>query len=228
VGLLAHVGTQLSRDRLEIDEHAWIPISTMQANWPRWWTDEFVVSKIIYRLRDRHLMEETEREVRAILAGRLGISADDTEAVGIWSSLKLLNKLPLDQTRGLLFVLAAATLMIGGIGVLNMMLDSVHERRQEIGVRLAIGARRRDIVVQFLVETFAIASAGGLAGAALGIGGCALFGSFEVPDLIPVPVLSLRVVALALGILGGVALLAGVIPAWRAAQIDPAQTLRME
>jgi putative ABC transport system permease protein len=173
-------------------------------------------------------MEETEREVRAILAGRLGISADDIEAVGIWSSLELLNKLPLDQTQGLLFVLAAATLMIGGIGVLNMMLDSVHERRQEIGVRLAIGARRRDIVVQFLIETFAIAFAGGLAGAALGIGGCALLASFEVPDLVPVPVLSARIVALALGILSGVALTAGVIPAWRAAQIDPALTLRME
>ena len=228
VGLLAHVGTQLSRDRLEIDEHAWIPISTMQAIWPRWWTDEFVVSKIIYRLRDRHLMEETEREVRAILAGRLGISADDIEAVGIWSSLKLLNKLPLDQTQGLMFVLAAATLMIGGIGVLNMMLDSVHERRQEIGVRLAIGARRRDIVVQFLIETFAIAFAGGLVGAALGIGGCALVASFEVPDLVPVPVLSARIVGLALGVLTCVALVAGVIPAWRAAQIEPALTLRME
>jgi putative ABC transport system permease protein len=118
--------------------------------------------------------------------------------------------------------------MIGGIGVLNMMLDSVHERRQEIGVRLAIGARRRDIVVQFLIETFAIAFAGGLAGAALGIGGCALFGSFQVPDLVPVPVLSLRIVALALGVLTAVALVAGVIPAWRAAQIDPALTLRME
>jgi putative ABC transport system permease protein len=228
VGLLAHVGTQLSRDRLEIDEHAWIPITTLQANWPRPWTDEFVVSKIIYRLRDRHLMEETEREVRAILAGRLGVPADDVEAVGIWSSLKLLNKLPLDQTQGLMFVLAAGTLMIGGIGVLNMMLDSVHERRQEIGVRLAIGARRRDIVVQFFVETFAIAFVGGLAGAALGIGGCVLFGSFEVPDLLPVPLLSMRIVALALGVLSCVALVAGVIPAWRAARIDPALTLRME
>jgi putative ABC transport system permease protein len=95
-------------------------------------------------------------------------------------------------------------------------------------VRLAIGARRRDIVLQFLIETFAIACAGGLAGAALGVAGCALFASFQVPDLVPVPVLSLRIVGLALGILGGVALLAGVIPAWRAAQIDPAQTLRME
>ena len=108
------------------------------------------------------------------------------------------------------------------------MLDSVHERRQEIGVRLAIGARRRDIVVQFFVETFAIAFAGGLVGAALGIGGCALFGSFEVPDLVPIPVLSARIVALALGILSCVAVAAGVIPAWRAARIDPALTLRME
>jgi putative ABC transport system permease protein len=228
VGLLAHVGTQLSRDRLEIDEHAWIPITTLQANWPRPWTDDFVVSKIIYRLRDRRLMEDTEREVRAILAGRLGVKPDDVEAIGIWSSIKFLQKLPIDQTQGLMFVLAAATLMIGGIGVLNMMLDSVHERRTEIGVRLAIGARRRDIVAQFFVETFTIAFAGGLFGAALGIGGCLLVGSLDVPDLVPVPLLSPRIVALALGVLSCVALAAGVIPAWRAARIDPALTLRME
>jgi putative ABC transport system permease protein len=228
VGLLEHVGTQLSRDRLEIDEHAWIPISTMQANWPRWWTDEFVVSKIIYRLRDRQMMEETEREVRAILADRLGVPADDVEAVGIWSSLKMLGKLPIDQTQGLMFVLAAATLVIGGIGVLNMMLDAVHERRQEIGVRLAVGARRRDIVAQFFVETATIAFVGGLAGAALGIAGCALLAGLELPDLVPVPALSPRIVALALSVLSCVALLAGVIPAWRAARTDPALTLRME
>jgi len=166
--------------------------------------------------------------VRAILAGRLGVPADDVEAVGIWSSLKLLNKLPIDQTQGLMFILAAATLVIGGIGVLNMMLDAVHERRQEIGVRLAIGARRRDITLQFFIETFTIALAGGLVGAAFGIAGCALFASFELPDFLPVPLLSTRVVALALGVLSGVALAAGVIPAWRAARVDPALTLRME
>jgi putative ABC transport system permease protein len=228
VGLLAQVGTQLSRDRLEIDEHAWIPITTLQANWPRPWTDEFVVSKIIYRMRDRSLMAETEREVRAILAERLRVPSDDVEAVGIWSAIKFLQKLPIDQTQGLMFVLAAATLVIGGIGVLNMMLDSVHERRQEIGVRLAVGARQRDVVAQFLVETFTIAFAGGLAGAVLGIAGCLLLASLELPDVVPVPQLSLSVVALALGVLGFVALAAGVIPAWRAARIDPALTLRME
>jgi putative ABC transport system permease protein len=140
----------------------------------------------------------------------------------------MLNRLPLDQTQGLLFILAATTLLIGGIGVLNMMLDSVHERRSEIGVRLAIGATRRDIIAQFFVETFAITSVGGLTGTALGIGGCLLMGSLDVPDLIPVPVLSWEIVLLALGILTAVGISAGVIPAWRAARVDPASTLRME
>jgi len=228
VGLLERVGTQLSRDRMEIDDHAWIPITTLQANWPRWWTDQFVVSKILYRMRDPRMMEETEREVRAILADQLGVKADDDEAVGIWSSLKMLNRLPLEQTTGLLFVLAATTLLIGGIGVLNMMVDSVHERRSEIGVRLAVGARRRDVVLQFFVETFTICLVGGLLGAALGTAACHLLASLQVPDLIPVPVLDARVVLLALSVLLGVGLAAGLIPAWRASRVDPALTLRMD
>jgi putative ABC transport system permease protein len=228
VGVLEPVGTQLSRDRLEIDEQAWIPITTMQANWPRWWTDEFVVSKILYRMRDRHLLEETEREVRTILAERLNVDADDEEAIGVWSSVKMLNRLPLDQTTGLLFILAVATLLIGGIGVLNMMLDAVHERRREIGVRLAVGARRRDVVAQFFLETFTISLVGGLAGAALGIGACLGLASFELPELIPIPHLRGDIVGLALGVLISTGVASGVIPAWRASRVDPAETLRME
>jgi putative ABC transport system permease protein len=228
VGLLDQVGTQLSRDRMEIDEHVWVPISAVHANWPAPWTDEPVVTKILYRLRDRHLLEETEREVRAVLAERLGVGAGDDEAIGIWSSLKLLNQLPVDQMRGLLFLLAAATLVIGGIGVLNMMLDSVHERRNEIGVRLAVGARRRDVVSQFFLETFAITMLGGLSGAALGIAVSLAIAALDVPDLVPVPQISWRVVALALSIMVAVGVAAGVIPAWRAARVEPAETLRME
>jgi putative ABC transport system permease protein len=176
VGVLERVGTQLSRDRLEIDEQAWIPITTMQANWPRWWTDEFVVTKILYRMRDRHLLEETEREVRAILAERLNVPAADEEAIGVWSSVKMLNRLPLDQTTGLLFILAVATLLIGGIGVLNMI----------------------------------------------------LLGSFELPELIPLPHLRGDIVGLALGVLISTGVASGVIPTWRASRVDPAETLRME
>jgi putative ABC transport system permease protein len=228
VGFLDRVGTQLSRDRMEIDEQAWIPITTMQAHWPRWWTDDFVVTKILYRMRDRRLLDETEREVRAILAARLGVGVDDDEAIGIWSSVKMLNQLPMEQSNTLLFVLAAATLLIGGVGVLNMMLDAVHERRQEIGVRLAVGARRRDIVMQFFLEAFTVSLLGGLAGAALGVGGCLLLAGFDVPDLIPVPRLRPGIVGLALAVLGGVGVAAGGIPAWRASRVDPAEILRLD
>jgi len=228
IGILERVGTQLSRDRMEIDDHVWLPISTVQSNWPSWWTDEAVVNKIVYRMRDRHLMEETEVEVRAILADQLGVASDDDEAVAIWSSLNMLNELPLDQMTGLLFVLAATTLAIGGIGVLNMMLDAVHERRPEIGMRLAVGARRRDIIGQFFVETFTITGLGGMTGALLGVAGCALLGRVDAPDLIPIPELSHEIVLIALGVMIGVGLSAGLIPAWRAARVDPAETLRME
>jgi putative ABC transport system permease protein len=228
VGLLERVGTQLSRDRMEIDEHAWVPLSTAQTLWPRWWTQEPVVSKIVYRMRSRHDLEAAEAEVRGILARELRVPADDDEAVGIWSSVKNLRQLPLDETKGTLFVLAAAVLVIGGIGVLNMMLDSVHERRQEIGVRLAVGARRRDVVAQFFLETFAITLLGGLVGALLGVWGTLALASVPMPDLVPIPRLSHGIIAVAFGVMLAVGLLAGVVPAWRAARVEPAEMLRME
>jgi putative ABC transport system permease protein len=228
VGLLDRVGTQLSRDRMEIDEQAWVPIRTAQSLWPRWWTQELTVSKILYRMPGRHRLEETEAEVRGILARQLRVSPDDEEAVGIWSSVRNLRDLPLDETRGLMFVMAAAVLVIGGIGVLSMMLDSVHERRQEIGVRLAVGARRRDVVAQFFLETFSIVSLGGALGAALGTAGAAWLGSLDAPDLVPVPILTGRIVVIAVGVMLAVGLLSGVVPAWRASRIAPSETLRME
>jgi putative ABC transport system permease protein len=228
VGVLTRMGDQLGRDGDKIDDQAWIPISTFRVLWPRWWTDQPWVDSILYRLRDRHLRVETEREMRSILAEGLGVRSTDTEAVLHWSSLELLSQLPLDQMRGVLFALAAATLVIGGIGTLNLMLDSVHERRQEIGVRLAVGARRRDVTLHFFLETLCVVALGGLLGVALGLAGCALLASLDFPDLVPVPVLSWRVVALALAVMTAVGFGAGVVPAWRAAQVDPAVTLRME
>jgi putative ABC transport system permease protein len=228
VGLLAHVGTQLSQDRMIIDKQIWTPISTMQALFPAWWTQEPVVHKIVYRVRDRTQFADSKREVRAILADRLGVDRDDDEAIGIWSSIEALARLPLDQLRGFLVLLAVATLGVGGIGVLSMMLDSVHERRSEIGVRLALGARPRDVVAQLFVETFAITALGGLTGVALGVVGCALLARVDAPDLLPMPILSGPLVAVAIGVMVAVGVIAGVAPAWRATRIDPAVTLRME
>jgi ABC-type antimicrobial peptide transport system permease subunit len=222
------VGAQLTKDRTDIDEQVWIPISTLMRHWPRDWTTESVVTKIVYRLAEPGLIGESELEVRAILAERLGVPANDTEAIGIWSSLKFLAAMPVAEMNSTLFVLAVGTLVIGGIGVLSMMLDAVHERRSEIGVRLAVGARRRDIVMQFFIETFTICMLGGMLGAGLGVAACYALGLIPAPDLVPVPVLRPGIVWLSLGSLVTVGLVAGVVPAWRAAHIDPALTLRME
>jgi putative ABC transport system permease protein len=228
VGVLARVGSQLGRDGDEIDDQLWIPLSTFQNHWPRWWTDDPWVEKIIYRLRDRHLIEETEHEVRAILAEGLGVSPTDEETVRAWSPVTMLQELPLDQMRGFMFVLAVATLVIGGIGTLNMMLDSVFERRREIGVRMALGARSRDVLVQFFLETFTVVVLGGLLGVALGTSACWAIGQIDAPDLVPVPVVQARIVWTAIGVMSLVGVLAGVVPAWRASRVDPALTLRMD
>lgn len=228
VGVLEHVGLQLSRDGMEIDDQVWLPLSSFQLAWPEWWTDDPVVRKVLYRVSDRHHFEVARDELRALLADRLGVPRSDGEAVSGWSPLEMLNKIPLDETRGLMIIIAVTTLVIGGVGILNMMLDSVHERRQEIGIRLALGARRRDVLLQFFLETFAITSLGGFVGVLLGVSSCWLLASFEVPDVVPVPILSGGIIAVAIGVMSLVGLISGLVPAWSATQVDPAETLRME
>jgi putative ABC transport system permease protein len=228
IGVLEEVGTQLHRDRLEIDDQIWVPLSTLQYHWPPDWTNEVVISRILYRIPSRHLIDETEAEVRAILAGRLGTAPSDSEAIRVISSAKALSRLPLNEIKGFMLLLAVSLLAIGGVNLLNMMLESVHERRQEIGIRLAVGARRRDVIGQFFLETFLITLVGGIAGLALGIAGCLMLGALDVPEIIPVPVLRVGIVVTALAVVTVVGIAAGVIPAWRAARVDPAYTLRME
>jgi putative ABC transport system permease protein len=200
----------------------------VQVLFPRFWTDDLVVSNVLYRMKDRREVADVKREVRAILADRIGVSRVDEEAVNAWSPVEMLNRFPLDQNKGFLLILAIATLGVGGIGVLSMMLDAVHERRQEIGVRLAVGARPRDVVVQLFAETLAVTSVGGLTGVAIGVLACLGLGRIDAPDLVPIPILSGRLVVVALAVMVGVGVAAGVVPAWRAARIDPAVTLRME
>jgi putative ABC transport system permease protein len=228
VGFLEPVGVQLSRDGNLIDDQGWIPLTTFQANWPRFWTDEAVVGQILYRARDRRLYEVTRDEVRSILASRLGVPVEDRGAVGGWSSMEMLNKLQLDKTRFLMLIIAVTTLLIGGIGVLNMMLDAVHERPQQIGVRMALGARKRDVLLQFFLESVVVSLLGGGVGMALGILGCVGLGALNMPDLVPIPVLSTSLIVTAFVVMASIGLIAGCLPAWRAIQVDPASTLRME
>jgi putative ABC transport system permease protein len=228
IGFFDRVGTQLARDFDEVDEQVWIPITTLLAAGPRYGTDDEVIDLIALRARDRRDYDALVEEVRAILSRRLAVSPEDKEAIVVVSPIQALRNVPLGQMRGLLFILAAATLAIGGIGILNMMLDAVQERSQEIGVRLAVGARRRDVVGQFFLETLVITAVGGIVGLALGIGSCWVLSRLEVPDVVPVPILRPWIVWLALGVMSGVGFASGVVPAWRASRVEPSVTLRTE
>jgi ABC-type antimicrobial peptide transport system permease subunit len=124
----------------------------------------------------------------------------------------------------LLLAVASISLLVGGIGIMNILLVSVTERTREIGLRMAVGARRRHILLQFLVESVAISLVGGLAGAALGIGVSIAISSLAGwPTLIaPEAVLGALLFAAAVGIFFG------FYPARRAAGLDPIAALRFE
>ena len=123
--------------------------------------------------------------------------------------------------------IASISLFAGGIGVMNIMLVSVTERVREIGVRKALGASRRDILWQFLIEAITLSLSGGLVGVGLGLGVAmaanALIGHFEETW---VGTLSLLGVGMSLGVTGGIGLLFGALPAWRASRLDVVECLR--
>jgi len=120
--------------------------------------------------------------------------------------------------------IAGISLLVGGIGIMNIMLASVTERTQEIGIRRAIGAKRRQIISQFLIETVVLSIIGGLIGIGLGV---------LVPSLITYfagmpTVITLESILLPLVISGAVGILFGLYPAARAAKVDPIVALRHE
>jgi len=127
-----------------------------------------------------------------------------------------------DGLSRMLAAIASVSLLVGGIGVMNIMLVSVTERTEEIGLRKALGAKEKDILGQFLVEAVLLAAMGGVIGVTVGIGGT-LFVSAISPLATSISPLS---VGVAIAVSGSIGLIFGVVPAQRAAQLDPIIALR--
>ena len=124
----------------------------------------------------------------------------------------------------LLAAIASISLLVGGIGIMNIMLVSVTERTREIGIRMAIGARGSDVLTQFLVESIVMGILGGLIGLAFGFGGATVVGHFTGWERVTPPAAML----MAVGFSGAVGVFFGYYPARKAAALNPIQALRYE
>jgi putative ABC transport system permease protein len=122
------------------------------------------------------------------------------------------------------FLISAISLMVGGIVIMNIMLASIKERTREIGIRLAVGARKNDIFVQFLVQTVMITTLGGIIGVVSGISILEFVGDYLKITLIP----SLMTIVISISVSAGVGLFAGIIPAIFASRLNPVEALRYE
>jgi len=216
------------------DRSAWIPYSTAGDLWDTKSARVLVVQPI-----SAEFDTQTRAQVLSILAQRQHFSPTDKRAI-LFDSMAEFRPIIMGISYGLEFLLlfvGMLTLGIGGVGVMNIMLVTVNERIREIGLRRALGARKRHIRVQFLTEALAITLAGGAIGVLISLGVAAAIGT--LPFLGPAyedtsgrvdihMTISWGILLTAVIVLVIVGLLSGFVPAMRAAKLDPVEALRYE
>jgi putative ABC transport system permease protein len=182
------------------------------------------VGTISVKVHDGENMRDAEENIRALMRQRHRVAANEPDSVSVrnLSDIQATRDAAARTLSLLLASVAAVSLLVGGIGVMNIMLVSVTERTREIGLRLAIGARRRDVLTQFLLEALVLALLGGAVGVVAGV-----TLSHLVADLAGWPVLvTMESVLLAVGVSALTGLFFGFWPARRAARLDPIAALR--
>ncbi len=184
------------------------------------------VNQIVAQVDATNNVATAQQEITSLLEQRHNIAAGGTDDFTVRSPTQFVQTAQQSaQTLAVLLIgIAAISLIVGGIGIMNIMLVSVTERTREIGIRMAVGARRSDIRNQFLIEALTLSALGGLLGIAIGlIGGLALTRAFQLPF-----VLSLAAIALAVGVSMLIGIVFGFYPAIRASRLDPIVALRVE
>lgn len=225
VGVLEPKGGNLTN----LDDQAFVPFTTVSARLQPARTARAaeMVSSITVAVLDEKLMDEAIQRVADVVRRQHRVSQDDFV---ISSQRDFLQSL--SQITGLLTAflgaIAGISLVVGGIGIMNIMLVSVTERTREIGIRKAVGARARDILSQFLVEAVVVSLLGGLTGIALGIGISRAVSQLEMNGRMIPSIVAPDAALLAFTVSAAVGLFFGIYPAMRAARLNPIEALRYE
>ena len=184
------------------------------------------VSQIAVQASSAGAVNQVQSDIQQLLEQRHNIASGGQDDFSIRNQDQLLQTVQ-GVTTTLTFLLvgvASVSLIVGGIGIMNIMLVSVTERTREIGIRIAVGARRRDVLSRFLIEALVLSGIGGLLGIALGIAT-----AIEVSKLGNLPqAISLVSILLAFGFSALIGIVFGLYPAWRASRLDPITALRVE
>ena len=184
------------------------------------------VNQIYVKAVDEDALYQLEQDTTALLRERhrIQVGAEDDFNVQNLTSIQEAAQSSTQTFTILLAAVAGVSLVVGGVGIMNIMLVSVTERTREIGLRMAIGARRSQVLTQFALESVALSLLGGLIGLLIGVTGGLLMSHFgDWPAVIPA-----WAAPLAIGFSTFVGVVFGAYPAWRAAQLDPIEALRRE
>jgi len=224
IGVLESKGTGFNSP----DDAVIIPLTALQQTvaLTRTAQGEKVVASIYLTISDETQSDYVTEQVTSLLRSRHRLAASDEDDFSISSMEEIASSL--QETSAtltlLLGAIAAISLLVGGIGVMNIMLVSVLERTREIGIRKALGARERDIWIQFLLEAIFLTFAGGIIGAIIGWGVSMIINRVGTMATLVTP----DIVILAVSVSVAIGLFFGFYPAWNASRLNPIEALRSE
>jgi putative ABC transport system permease protein len=196
-------------------------------------TDE-KIGNLVYRPVSPELADVAKAQVYRVMGARYHFDPEDTRSLGVWDTREMqrINDNIAIGIQLFLGIIGALTLLVGGMGVANIMFAVVKERTREIGVKMALGAKQRQVMLPFVLEALLITVLGGLAGTAVSLGLISLIAALplkgEAFDFLGRPTFSPAIAAATAAVLGAVGSLAGFFPARSASSVNPAVSLRYE